>query len=286
MKEYIIQYDSINVYEKKVTEAIFDFRVLPCNDYSQIVAQYKISNSIGADLFTFKNLFGFEVKRIRTTKSFNEFNFSLHSIVQKSEMEMENYQFLLKAEEKEILSSHLFFIDHHLFLQKTPYTYMSAENQGLILKSDDFDGIYFYLIALNRYVNELLSYELDTTDVKTTADQSVKLKSGVCQDYTHVFIAMCRYNGIPARYISGYLNQGMDFIGNTLMHAWAEAFVPGVGWIGFDPTNNLRVNEHYIKVSHGADYDDCSPIKGVLKTKGKNKTSYQVKVISNQSQQQ
>lgn len=289
MKEYIIQYDSINIYEEKVTEAVFDFRVLPCNDYSQIVAQSKITNSLGADLFSFKNLFGFEVKRIRTTRSFNEFNFSLFSIVQKSEIEYEGYDFLSKAEEKEILSSNLFFIDHHLFLQKTPYTFISQENHKLILKPDDFDNIYFYLIGLNRYVHELLSYQLDITDVKTTADESLKLKSGVCQDFTHIFIAMCRYNGIPARYISGYLNQGMDFIGNTLMHAWTEAFVPGIGWIGFDPTNNLTVNEHYIKVSHGADYDDCSPIKGVLKTKGKNKTSYQVKVISqqtNQSQQQ
>src|SRR5690606_35595902 len=104
-------------------------------------------------------------------------------------------------------------------------------------------------------------------------------------DYTHIFIGMCRYNGIPACYVSGYLNQGMDFVGSTLMHAWVEAFIPGVGWVGFDPTNNLLVNEHYIKVSHGADYADCSPIKGVLKTNGENKTSYQVKVFSQQAQQ-
>jgi len=68
------------------------------------------------------------------------------------------------------------------------------------------------------------------------------------------------------------------------MHAWTEAFIPGVGWMGFDPTNNLRVDENYIKVSHGADYTDCAPIKGVLKTKGENKTSY--KVVVTQQQQQ
>jgi transglutaminase-like putative cysteine protease len=122
--------------------------------------------------------------------------------------------------------------------------------------------------------------------VKSTANDALKVKSGVCQDYTHIFISMCRYNGIPARYVSGYLNQGVNFLGNSLMHAWTEAFVPGVGWIAFDPTNNLLVDENYIKVSHGADYADCSPIKGVLKTKGENQTTYSVKVTSQQSQQQ
>lgn len=64
------------------------------------------------------------------------------------------------------------------------------------------------------------------------------------------------------------------------MHAWVEAYVPGMGWIGFDPTNNILVNEYYIKVSHGADYADCSPLKGVLRTNGAHSMVSEVKVIN------
>jgi transglutaminase-like putative cysteine protease len=68
------------------------------------------------------------------------------------------------------------------------------------------------------------------------------------------------------------------------MHAWAEAYVPQIGWLGFDPTNNLIANANHIKVAHGRDYSDCSPLKGVLFTTGKNKTSHSVHVSSQQQQ--
>src|SRR5690606_12204683 len=132
------------------------------------------------------------------------------------------------------------------------YTQINPTLQHLILTPEQHENLYYFLLELNTYVNEYLTFNKETTDVKSTANDSLELKSGVCQDYTHIFIGMCRYNGIPACYVSGYLNQGMDFVGSTLMHAWVEAFIPGVGWVGFDPTNNLLVNEHYIKVSHGA----------------------------------
>jgi transglutaminase-like putative cysteine protease len=286
MKEYNIFYESYNIYEDKVSEAVFDFRVLPCNDNSQIVAEFNMKNSIGEKPFNFKNLFGFEVNRVRTNSAFREFTFTLNAIVQKNEMDLLPKVLMPKEEELEILTSRSFFIDHHLFLQKTHYTAIFNDNSYLILKHSNYESIYDFLISLNRYVNTLLSYDTESTHVKTTANEALTVKSGVCQDYAHIFIAMCRNNGIPARYVSGYLNQGKEFLGNSLMHAWVEAFIPGAGWVGFDPTNNLLIDENYIKVSHGADYGDCSPIKGVLKTKGENQTSYKVKVTSQQSQQQ
>jgi transglutaminase-like putative cysteine protease len=286
MKEYTVLYESFNVYEEKVNDAVFDFRVLPCNDNSQIVSEYSIKNSAGESPFTFKNLFGFDVKRVRTNGGFKEFSFSLKAVVQKNHVDLNYRSFLTKENEMEMLHSNDFFIDHHLFLQKSHYTTIQPENYNLVLSHDRYESLFDYLISLNRYVSKMLTYDTKSTHVKTTANEALKVKSGVCQDYTHIFISMCRHNNIPARYISGYLNQGMDFLGNSLMHAWAEAFVPEVGWIAFDPTNNLLVDENYIKVSHGADYSDCSPIKGVLKTKGDNQTTYSVKVTSQQSQQQ
>ena len=69
------------------------------------------------------------------------------------------------------------------------------------------------------------------------------------------------------------------------MHAWAEVFLPNIGWVGFDPTNNILVAQNHIKVCHGKDYNDCAPLKGLVYTKGTNKTEYWVKVQSSQIQQ-
>jgi transglutaminase-like putative cysteine protease len=115
--------------------------------------------------------------------------------------------------------------------------------------------------------------------------EAIDLGKGVCQDFTHLFVAIARKNRIPCRYVSGYLNQGGGVVGAAAMHAWVEAFVPGNGWHGFDPTNNLLIDKNYIKTAHGVDYSDCSPIKGVLQTSGENHTKYQVKVRTKADQQ-
>jgi transglutaminase-like putative cysteine protease len=126
----------------------------------------------------------------------------------------------------------------------------------------------------------MLKFDPEPTNVHTTATEVLELGKGVCQDYTHIFLAIARRNRIPCRYVSGYLNQGGKLMGSAVMHAWAETYIPGYGWCGFDPTNNLMADSNYIKAAHGSDYSDCSPIKGVLKTSGYHRTDYQVKVIS------
>jgi transglutaminase-like putative cysteine protease len=110
-------------------------------------------------------------------------------------------------------------------------------------------------------------YDPSATDVHTTVEETVKLKRGVCQDFAHLMIAVCRSKDIPARYVSGY-----HFIGDLqgghadyeqASHAWVEAYVPGKGWVGYDPTNNMMVNWRYVKIGHGRDYRDIVPVKGV-----------------------
>lgn len=104
---------------------------------------------------------------------------------------------------------------------------------------------------------DAFQYESGITDIHTTAGQALKLKKGVCQDYTHIFITMCRYHRIPARYVAGLQ------IGEGATHAWAEIYENGV-WKGFDPTHNRFVDDVYIKLSHGRDYNDCILDRGVF----------------------
>ena len=106
-------------------------------------------------------------------------------------------------------------------------------------------------------------------------------EAGVCQDFTHLFLAIARKHKIPARYTSGYLHQGNGFKGDSQMHAWVECYIPEKGWLGFDPTNDLIALENHVKVAHGKDYQDCAPIKGILHTaSAANQTEYSVEVFS------
>lgn len=104
------------------------------------------------------------------------------------------------------------------------------------------------------------------TNIETTVQEILELRSGVCQDFAHVMLEMLRMLGIPSRYVSGYIcpnKNGMRGEGAT--HAWIEAWIPGNGWTGIDPTNNVWVTNHHVKLAVGRNFNDCSPIKGTFK---------------------
>ncbi len=113
-----------------------------------------------------------------------------------------------------------------------------------------------------------IRYDRGSTRVDSPIDECLDKKSGVCQDFAHVFIAIARDLGIPSRYVSGYLFHragDSEPTGRGATHAWAEAFVPGVGWIGFDPSNNTLAGDRHIRVAVGRDYKDVPPNRGVFK---------------------
>jgi transglutaminase-like putative cysteine protease len=276
---YNINYSSLNQYEEPVKEGIFEYLISPCNDASQTLIDFSIKHSLGNEVFFSKNSYGFQNIRIRLKGLLKEFKLTYESKVQKNEVSLLTLEQELPLKEQfAFLDNRVFFIDNYLFFSKTPLTSISVKNKKAILKYQRKTGVLDYLDELNASIYALLSYKSNYTTVETTADDVLGIKKGVCQDYAHLFLAMCRENGLACRYVSGYLDQGSTHIGSAMMHAWVEVFVPGPGWVGFDPTNNLRVNSHYIKVCHGKDYLDCSPIKGVLMTRGENNTTHQVKV--------
>ena len=276
---YNIQYPSINEYEEPVSEAIFEFLASPCTDSSQTLLDFQIRNSINQEAFFSKNSFGFQTIRIRPNKPFTTLQFTYNSRVEKLDVPPLAKK-LKPAEQGKVIDSTNFLIDNFLFLSKTKLTALSEETKPLLKNYNKKQGVLDFLIELNEYIYSFLKYEAKHTTVDTTADEVLQIKKGVCQDFTHVFIAMARENKIPCRYVSGYLDQGSEYIGSSSMHAWPEALVPGSGWIGFDPANKCIANAHYIKVCHGSDYNDCCPIKGVLlMPKGENKTLHQVKVV-------
>ncbi len=138
------------------------------------------------------------------------------------------------------------------------------------------EDLHGYLLEVTTHLHRLFRYDPKATQLDTPLLQFVQGRAGVCQDYAQAMLAALRSVGIPARYVSGYLATGVGAEGS---HAWVEAFLPGAGWCGYDPTNNTPITEQYIKKAHGRDYDDCPPLKGIRRGGGQEKLEVQVQVL-------
>lgn len=123
------------------------------------------------------------------------------------------------------------------------------------------------LQALSRGIHDRLEYQPLVTQVDSTLDEVLSLGKGVCQDFAHLMIGVCREMGVPARYVSGYVYMPASGSarGSGASHAWCECYLPDAGWKGFDPTNNLLVDEHYVQIAAGRDYRDVPPTKGIYR---------------------
>lgn len=126
-------------------------------------------------------------------------------------------------------------------------------------------------LAVKKAVGDHLTYQPGATEVGVTVEEIFRDRVGVCQDYAHLALAVYRSLGVPARYVSGYLYAADASAGDrpdtdeveVSTHAWVEVFVPGYGWWGLDPTNQLEAGERHVKIGHGRDYEDVMPLRGV-----------------------
>ena len=150
------------------------------------------------------------------------------------------------------------------FVRSTPTLEALAQELALERGNDP-------LVVLRRVMSDIYTrfeYRPQSTRVDSPIDEALAARRGVCQDFAHIFTALMRRLGIPTRYVSGYLFRDMpggDHQTEGASHAWAESFVPGIGWVGFDPTNNLVVEDRHIRVALGRDYADVPPTRGVFK---------------------
>jgi hypothetical protein len=278
MQEFDIEYFIENKYEQSVRKANFQLLVIPDSNQNQKVVDLKFYCSENQDAHISRNIFGFETISYYLVKSFSEFWFKLSAKVQKPEINPFNVSPLMPEKEFEHVHSHNFQIDNHLFLWPTLLTQMPADINCSFPAFSGKIQVFDYLLELNGFIHNLLGYSPESTDVNTPIEDVLKIRMGVCQDFAHVFISVCRQNKIPARYVSGYLSQGAGFTGSSQLHAWVEALIPQLGWTGFDPTNDLLADHQYIKIAHGTDYRDCSPIIGILESTGMQKSIHSVTV--------
>lgn len=158
------------------------------------------------------------------------------------------------------------FADEHAeFLTPSQYVALepaSAAVAGELLAANPEVSAYQFLCDAAALVKARLEYRIGATTVHSTVADVLVGNSGVCQDFSHLLISLCRHAGLPARYVSGYLG---DVAESEASHAWAEAFVPPYGWLGFDATVGAPCTGRHVKVAAGRDYADVAVVRGTYR---------------------
>ena len=154
------------------------------------------------------------------------------------------------------------------FLSPSPLVPALPEFHDLLATQgwDDGEPTFERVRTLSKVVHETFTYQRDVTNVSTTVGEVMRLRTGVCQDFAHVLIGLCRAAGVPARYVSGYTVADLPAGGaarrEQASHAWVEAYTTTHGWRGLDATNDVVVGDAHVKIAIGRDYADVSPTRG------------------------
>ena len=173
-----------------------------------------------------------------------------------------------------------------VFLRDTPLTAPDADLEAFARDcsgspdKDSLERLHVLMMALHDEV----AFDIEPTHSATTAAESFALKRGVCQDLSQIFISAARSIGIPARYVSGHLSRSEGVIEQEAAHAWAEAYTPGLGWVGFDVANGLCPTAAYVRVAIGLDYLGAAPVRGSRAGGGEEKMDVKL-YVSHVSQQ-
>ncbi|WP_336966354.1 transglutaminase family protein [Sphingobium aquiterrae] len=155
-----------------------------------------------------------------------------------------------------------------LFLRETPLTRPTEALRTFVADVDGGNDVLSGLHALTHAIVNEVPYRAGATNADTSAGEAFAMGGGVCQDHAQIFITGARLLGVPARYVTGYLlaHEGDNPLHET--HAWAEALVPGLGWIGFDASNQMCVTDHYVRIACGLDAFDAAPVRGLVTAAG------------------
>lgn len=280
-----IQHVTKYVYAEPVTDSVNELRLTPRTNSRQSCYRHEVTIEPAAALLTYEDYFGNRVHAFSVNKPHRELTVRVRAVVSTSDPAWKNggCEEHSAEEEQVLLRSDAFYDKYVEYLLPTDYTAFSGELKGY---ADRYPmgtkGVYAWAQGLNEGIHKDLTYDPSATHVHTTVKETLQLKRGVCQEYAHLMLAVCRYAGVPARYVSGYHFVG-DLSGNSAdfeqaSHAWAEVLVPGKGWRGFDPTNRSETGWRYIKLGHGRDYKDIVPVKGIYRGTGEQNLTVKVDV--------
>ena len=238
-------------FAEPVTYALQQLRLTPKSRRGQNVNFWNTSFEGGKEEVSFADHFNNHTQLISIEPGTSE-------LVVRAEGEVETH------DQAGIVGQHGGWSPIWIYKRKTPLT-MPGPTLRKIARSlgDEFDDDVARLHGLMALIGEAITYETGKTDAQTSAEEAAAAGHGVCQDHAHAFLTCARLLGFPARYVSGYLMMP-DRVQQDASHAWAEAYVEGLGWVGFDVSNAISPDDKYVAVATGLDYLDAAPVSGLM----------------------
>lgn len=237
-------------YDAKVPYALQQLRMTPKSRAGQTVHEWRITVEGGRKELEFDDQHNNHVALVSIDPDCPEISFVCEGIVETTDT-------------AGVIGRHGGFMPVWLFNRPTELTRpgpLTRERAGAV--GGDFADDVQRMHALSSEIAGRVRYETRTTDPETTAEQALQSGHGVCQDHAQIFVTAARLLGFPARYVSGYLMMN-DRVEQDASHAWAEAHLDGIGWIGFDVSNGISPDERYVRVATGLDYKDAAPVSGM-----------------------
>ena len=183
-----------------------------------------------------------------------------------------------------VVGKHTGFTPLWLFNRTTKLTRPGSGLRALLSDFQRPEGDLSLLHGLSDHILAKVPYSKDQTSPALSAEQALGEGCGVCQDHAHIFIGAARMLDIPARYVSGYLMMD-DRVEQDATHAWTEAYVEGLGWVGFDISNGISPDQRYVRVATGRDYRDAAPVTGISFGTASQELEVEVAVEQRQVQQ-
>lgn len=228
-------------------------RLTPRNHEGQYVVDWRIDLSQDSQLHQHEDAFGNITHSFTAEGPFHDLSVSVDGVVETQD----THGLVQGAIER--FPPALFLRETELTQADAAIVEFAATTRGAAGAGSDT------LALLHSLLNELnreITFDTSPTQTVTTAAEAFKLRRGVCQDLTHIFIAAARELGIPARYIGGHFHRADGVTVQEAGHAWAEAYVENLGWVGFDPTNGISTSDAHVRVAMGLDYLGAAPVRG------------------------
>jgi transglutaminase-like putative cysteine protease len=246
-----IVYDTRYAYETPARMVAQVLRLTPRSNDSQYVAHWRVELDIDEAAPCGEDALGNITHTFFTTKPLSHLTITVSGEVETTDTHG-------------LLTGVIEPLPADVFLRETPLTTMDdamrafAEDLAGMPGRDRLTVLHDLLGALHGNV----TFDTASTHVATSAIEAFAQKRGVCQDLTHIYIACARYLGLPARYVSGHLVKLSGEVEQQASHAWAEALVPDLGWVGFDVANGISPSETHVRVACGFDYLSAAPVRG------------------------
>ena len=237
-------------YEPPATSVIQILRMTPGNHDGQYVVDWQIDVSTDSRLDMHEDAFG-NVTHVMTHGAIKDVTITVGGLI-----ETHDTGGVLRGTDERFPPS--------LFLRPTALTAVNPAMESFAreLRAESEGDALGFLHALMTQISEHMTFDEDPTHSGTSAIEAFGLRRGVCQDYAHIFIACARSGGVPARFVSGHFLRSDGMVNQQAGHAWAEAFVPDLGWVGFDAANGICTTDAHARVAIGLDYLGAAPVRG------------------------